>query len=342
MPKDEQVHAVGVGAPGMTDPAVALAGDVSPGAALPRIPVPQGACDCHVHVFDPEHFPYAPDRTYTPGVAPVEELDRVRKRHGLSRVVLVQPSVYGTDNRCLLNALAILGPEVARGVAVIDPETASDVTLQDLYNAGVRGVRVNLESKGERSSGLARRALSATAERVAPFGLAVQVYADLRLIADIADDIAQSRVPLILDHFGGTKTAFGVDQYGFTALTELLRTGAVWVKLSGIYRASQAGPMFSDVRPVAAALIEANAGRLVWASDWPHTGSLAERAARQPTEIEPFQQIDDAHVLDLLAEWAGDPAQHHRILVDNAAQLFDFAQSRLGKGPDNSDYGRKT
>jgi predicted TIM-barrel fold metal-dependent hydrolase len=238
--------------------------------------------------------------------------------------VLVQPSVYGTDNRCLLSALATLGPDVARGVAVIDPETVSDVTLQGLHNAGVRGVRVNLESKGERSSGLALSAISATAERVMSFGLAVQVYTDLRLVADIADDIAQLRVPLILDHFGGAKAALGIEQYGFRALTELLRTGAVWVKLSGVYRASQVKPTFSDIRPIAEALIEANPARLVWASDWPHTGGLAERAARQPTDIEPFQHIDDAHLLHLLAEWAGDPARRDRILVDNAAELFDF------------------
>jgi predicted TIM-barrel fold metal-dependent hydrolase len=299
--------------------------DTSPKARLPSVPVPPGACDCHVHVFDPDDFPYAPGRTYTPGVATVEELSRFRRSLGLSRVVLVQPSVYGTDNRCLLNALAVLGPEVARGVAVIDPETVSDVTLHELYKAGVRGVRVNLESKGERSSGLALSAISATSERVAPFGLAVQVYADLRLIADIADDIAQLRSPLILDHFGGAKAALGVEQYGFRALTELLRDNAVWVKLSGVYRASQDKPTFSDMRAVAEELIEANSERLVWASDWPHTGGLAERASRQPTEIEPFQQINDAEVLDLLAEWAGDTARRRRILVDNAAGLFDFA-----------------
>jgi 2-pyrone-4,6-dicarboxylate lactonase len=305
---------------GMDQPA-----EASLRSSVPCVAVPHGACDCHVHVFDPAHFPYAPERTYTPGVATVENLNRFRQSLGLSRVVLVQPSVYGTDNQCLLNALSVLGPEVARGVAVIDPETVSDVALQDLYDAGVRAVRVNLESKGERSSGLALSAISATAERVTPFGMAVQVYGDLRLIADIAEDIAQLRVPLILDHFGGAKAALGVDQYGFRALTELLRAGAIWVKLSGVYRASQAKPTFSDIRPIAEALIEANPERLVWASDWPHTGGLAERAARQPTEIEPFQRIDDAYVLDLLAEWAGDPARHHRILVGNAAKLFDFA-----------------
>ncbi|KLK90866.1 hypothetical protein AA309_23390 [Microvirga vignae] len=307
-------------APGSAQPS-----DMSRRTSRPRTAVPPGACDCHVHVFQPERFSYAPDRTYTPGAAPVEGLDVVRKSLGISRVVLVQPSVYGTDNRCLLSALATLGPDVARGVAVIDPETVSDVTLHELYKAGVRGVRVNLESKGERNSGLALSAISATSERVAPFGLAVQVYADLRLIADIADDIAQLRAPLILDHFGGAKAALGVEQYGFRALTELLRDNAVWVKLSGVYRASQDKPTFSDMRPIAEALIEANSERLVWASDWPHTGGLAERAARQPTDIEPFQQVDDAHVLDLLGEWVGDPARRDRILVDNAAELFDFA-----------------
>ncbi|QRM34233.1 amidohydrolase [Microvirga sp. VF16] len=325
MPESVHRNALKMHTPAAAAPGLAQPSDVSWRTRQPRFAVPPGACDCHVHVFHPEHFPYAPDRTYTPGAATVEGLDLVRKSLGISRVVLVQPSVYGTDNRCLLSALATLGPDVARGVAVIDPETVSDVTLQDLHKSGVRGVRVNLESKGERSSGLALSVISAISERVMSFGLAVQVYADLKLIADMADDIAQLRVPLILDHFGGAKAALGVEQYGFRALTELLRTGAVWVKLSGVYRASQDKPSFSDIRPIAEALIEANHKRLVWASDWPHTGGLAERAARQPTDIEPFQQIDDAHVLDLLAEWAGDPARHHRILVDNAAELFDFA-----------------
>jgi predicted TIM-barrel fold metal-dependent hydrolase len=315
-----QVPSLAAASIGMTQPT-----DASHSTSVPRVTVPNGACDCHVHVFDPARFPYASDRTYTPGVATVEDLNQFRQSLGLSRMVLVQPSVYGTDNQCLLNALSVLGPEVARGVAVIDPKTVSDVALQDLYDAGVRAVRINLESKGERSSGLALSAISATAERVAPFGMAVQIYGDLRLIADLADDIAQLRVPLILDHFGGAKAALGIEQYGFGALTELLRAGAIWIKLSGVYRASQAKPKFSDIRPVAEALIEANDGRLVWASDWPHTGGIAERAMRQPTEIEQFQPIDDAQVLDLLAEWVGDPARHHRILVDNAAELFDFA-----------------
>jgi predicted TIM-barrel fold metal-dependent hydrolase len=321
----EQNDGLGVAATNVAAPSLLGTGDVPQRAVLPRIPVPDGACDCHVHVFDPIRFPYAPDRTYTPGVALVSELNRIRESLDLSRVVLVQPSVYGTDNRCLLDALATLGPEIARGVAVIDPETVSDVTLKKLYDSGVRGVRVNLESKGERRPGSALTAISATAERVAPFGFAVQIYADLRLLADIADNIVQLRVPLILDHFGGAKAALGSEQYGFRALTELLRAGTVWVKLSGVYRASRAGPPYSDIRPIAEALIEANPGRLVWASDWPHTGSQSERAARQPTELEPFQQIDDAHVLDLLADWAGDAARHHRILVDNPAELFGFA-----------------
>jgi predicted TIM-barrel fold metal-dependent hydrolase len=324
VPRREQASTPGLSAH-VAAPLSDNIGEVSEQTALPRSIVPPGACDCHVHVFDPARFPYASDRTYTPGSALVSELNDARKTLGISRVVLVQPSVYGTDNRCLLDALAILGVDTARGVAVIDPETVSDAMLKELYDSGIRGVRVNLESKGERNARTALDAISATAERVAPFRFAVQIYADLRLIAGIADDIVHFRTPLILDHFGGAKAALGVEQYGFRALTDLLHTGAVWVKLSGIYRASGAGPSYNDVRPIAEALLAANPDRLVWASDWPHTGSQAERVARHPSELEPFQQIDDAHVLHLLATWAGDRARHQRILVDNAERLFDFA-----------------
>ncbi len=88
-------------------------------ATPPRFSVPSGACDCHVHVFEPDRFPYIPSRRYTPGQASVDDLLALQHALGLSRVVLVQPSVYGADHACLLDALRRLGPR-AKGVGVID------------------------------------------------------------------------------------------------------------------------------------------------------------------------------------------------------------------------------
>lgn len=297
-------------------------------SAKPRFDVPPGACDCHAHVFDPDRFPYDPARTYTPGPARVEGLKRHLGGLGLDRVVLVQPSVYGTSNACLVEALAALGPDVARGVAVIDPRAATEDELSRLYGAGVRGLRVNLESVGERSPETARAAIAAVAERAAGHGFAVQVYADLALVAGLADDLARLPAPLVLDHFGGARAGPGVGGPGLRALAELLEAGNTWVKLSGVYRASQRGDSYEDVRPLAEALIAAHPDRVVWASDWPHTGGGRERVSRGPAEVEPFRRIDDAHVLGLLSTWTGEPGLYRRVLVDNAARLFGFNGAR--------------
>jgi 2-pyrone-4,6-dicarboxylate lactonase len=120
-----------------------------PSQTEPRFDIPPGACDCHVHIFDPERFPYSPRRSYTPGPASVDDLLTFESRIGMSRFVLVQPSPYGSDNACLSAALNRLANK-ARGVAVIDPDRTPDSELDALGQAGVRSVRVNLEAHGNR------------------------------------------------------------------------------------------------------------------------------------------------------------------------------------------------
>lgn len=285
---------------------------------------PAGATDCHVHVFEPDRFPYAEPRTYTPGTASVEQLQSFRRALDVDHLVLVQPSVYGDDNRCLLNALRELGLVVARGIAVIDPDGISDANLRTLKEGGVVGVRVNLSAKGEDRAAAAIAAVSKTISRVASAELAVQVYVDLPLIESLANIVAASPVPVILDHYAGADAELGVEQPGFTALLRLLDSGKVWVKLSAAYRASRRTPDYEDVAPLARTLIAANPDRLMWASDWPHTGGGAERRERKPGEIEPFRQVDDAHLLSALASWTGDATALRKILVDNPARLYGF------------------
>lgn len=288
-----------------------------PGSALPS-----GSCDCHVHVFDPARFPLDPQRTYTPGLANLHMLEAHLAALGLERVVLVQPSVHGTDNACLLDALARLDGR-GRAVAVVDPETATAQELRALKAAGVSALRVNLESRGETRPDAARPVFARTAARAAEHGLAVQIYATLSLLPHLADLIAQSPIPTILDHFAGAKAADGLNQPGFADLMDLLATGKVWVKLSGPYRAS-ALPDYADLAPIALRLIGARPDRLVWASDWPHTGGGKERALRGPFALEPFRAIDDAFALRALRTWCGDGATFRAILATNAATLFQF------------------
>ena len=299
----------------------AMAQDVTAGAARG---VPRGAVDCHVHVLDPERFSYVPDRSYTPGPATLADLQAFHAKLGVTRAVLVQPSVYGTDNACLLEALGALGPETARGVAVVDPASVADAELDRLGRAGVVGLRVNLNVKGEARVKAAVDAVSRTVARAAPHGLAVQIYVDLPLVEALAETIAAAPVPVVLDHFGGARSEGGVDQPGFATLLRLLAAGDTWVKLSAPYRSSTQAPDYADMEPIVRALVAANPHNLVWASDWPHTGGGAERQGRKATDVEPFRQVDDAHTLGLLPAWSGRPDIDLAILTDNAAKLFRF------------------
>lgn len=283
--------------------------------------LPEGACDSHVHVFDPDRFAYAPGRAYTPGPALVADLRAHLARLGLDRCVVVQPSVHGTDNRCLLATLAGLGPQVARGVAVIDPQGVTDDDLARLHAAGVRALRVNFEAGGAAPADRLT-AIRATAGRIAGSGMAVQLYADVATAAQAVQTVRD--VPLILDHYAGFRAGVDIAGPAFGTILRALATGNVWVKLSAPYRAGSTGPDHAELRPAAQAMIATAPDRMVWASDWPHTGGGADRARRGPAEIEPFRQIDDAADLRRLADWVGDDARLAAILSANPAALFDF------------------
>jgi predicted TIM-barrel fold metal-dependent hydrolase/predicted NBD/HSP70 family sugar kinase len=283
--------------------------------------VPEGACDCHVHVFAATaDFPFAEQRGYAPPPAAAGELLDLQRALRLSRVVIVQPSVYAADNSCTLDGMRRLG-ERARGVAVIDAAT-SDAALDAMHRAGVRGVRVNLETAGETDPHAARRNLRAAVERVAPRGWHVQVYTRLSVITRLSDEVARLPVPIVFDHFGGAQAAGGVEQSGFAALLGLVKAGQAYVKVSAAYRSSSKAPAYGDVAPLARALIEANPERVLWGTDWPHPH--AALPGRAPDEPAPFYDIDDGLALNQLKLWAPSAAIRHKILVDNPARLYDF------------------
>jgi predicted TIM-barrel fold metal-dependent hydrolase/predicted NBD/HSP70 family sugar kinase len=283
--------------------------------------VPAEACDCHVHVFGTAaEFAFAAQRGYTPPPASAAELSALQQALHLSRVVIVQPSVYGSDNSCTLDGMRQLGDR-ARGVAVIDDMT-TNAALDDMHRAGIRGVRVNLETAGETDPGAARRNLAAAVERVAPLGWHVQVYTRLSVVAELSDEVAQLPVPIVFDHFGGAQAAGGVDQLGFAALLRLVSAGHAYVKVSAAYRSSERAPAYGDVAPLAKALIAANPDRIVWGTDWPHPHAASPDMALD--ELAPFYDIDDGLALNQLALWAPSAAIRRKILVDNPARLYDF------------------
>ena len=295
-------------------------------AAQPRtavnFSVPRGACDCHVHVFgDPAQFPFAAARGYTPPPASADDLRKLHRALRISRVVIVQPSVYGTDNSCTLDGMRQIGAR-ARGVAVIDAAT-TDAALADMHKAGIRGVRVNLATAGESNPDIARRNLLEAASRVAPLGWHVQVYTGLDVVAALHDEVMQLSVPIVLDHFGGAQAALGTGQPGFAALLALVRTGKAYVKVSGHYRNSAKAPDYADCAPLARALIAANPDRIVWGTDWPHPAHPAS-PAKALSEIAPSYDIDDGLALNQLGLWAPDAAVRRKILVENPARLYDF------------------
>jgi len=251
--------------------------DVTP--TPPSFDVPRGACDCHTHVFGPvEKFPFSSKRLYTPGDASINDLEALHRTLHIDRVVVVHPSPYGADNACTVDAVRRLGDR-ARGVAVINDKT-SDAELDDMHKAGIRGVRVNLESYGESDPEVAGLYLMQAAERVAPLGWHVQTYTNLGVLAALHDTILALPTTLVIDHFGRPQAARGTAQPGFEQLLALLRSGKVYVKISAPYRISLE-PHYPDAAPIARAMIGANPDRIVWGSDWPHPGA-AEDSRRQP------------------------------------------------------------
>ncbi len=311
----------GMAAGGLAPSLRAAISSESPRSITPiQFDVPERACDCHVHVFgDPKRFPFAPSRTYTPASASVAELLVAHRALHISRVVFVQPSVYGTDNSCTLDAMKQYG-SAARGIAVL-PSAIQSTTLDSMERAGIRGVRINLETAGDSNLDDARHRLQSAIQQIQGRQWHVQVYAALPVIAGLSDIVLASPVPVVFDHFGGAHGAAGLEQPGFDKLLQLVGGGKGYVKLSGAYRASTAATDYPDVAPLARALITANPHRILWGSDWPHPDT---RSGREANDVSPRLPVDDGHLLNLLAMWVPDAALRHTILVDNPAALYAF------------------
>lgn len=271
----------------------------------PRFPLPDLACDTHAHVFGPiDRYPMVPDRTYTPVLPGLDRYLAMHDALGIGRGVLVQPSVYGTDNRAMLDALA-LHPGRLRGIAVIDGTTATPEMLEGLHEAGVRGVRFNLMFRG----GVAIDGLEETARRIAPYGWHIQFLVHGRDLPELAPRVERLPVAVVFDHLAQLDPAR--DDTPHRALWRLLEGGRTWVKLSGANRVSAEAAGFADTISLGRRIAERAPDRCVWGSDWPHV------ALKRP-------MFDTTDHLDLLEHWVPDAAARARMLVENPAELYGF------------------
>jgi len=276
---------------------------------------PPGGCDAHFHVFGPaRRYPYAGDLRYTPPLAPLADYLKLAATLGLSRFVFVQPSAYGRDNRCMLDAMREVGVQQCRGIVDID-ENEPDAEFERLNALGVRGVRINLSPVKPFESGFAPRLLPRIARlgaRCAEIGWQLDFLTPGWLTAELMPTLKKLKLDFTLAHFGMFQAKDGADQPGFRQLLELVRHGErrCWVKLTGVYRMSAAGG-FGDVAPLARALIETAPDRLIWGSDYPHL-SFADR-------------VGSVELWNLLGRWAPDEATRRQILVANPQRLFGFS-----------------
>ena len=282
----------------------------SAGIARPKLAAPAGACDCHMHVFDPR-FRASPHWTRTPPDAPLHAYRTLQRRIGTTRAVIVNPSTYGTDNRCTLDALAKIGA-TARGVVVVDA-SVTEAELKGMADLGVRGIRVNFVSPQSWGATTVDM-LETLSGRVAGLGWHMQVFMLGDQIVALADVLQRLPAPIVIDHLGRLPQPAGVEHPAFGVIRKLLDGGRAWLKLSGAYMDTKVGaPGYSDVSAVARAFVESAPERVVWGSDWPHTTA----------ESTP----DDAVLFDLLADWAPDETVRHRILVRNPERLYGFPES---------------
>ena len=273
--------------------------------SAPKLEAPDGACDTHMHFYD-KKYPLAPTAASAPPEdGSVATYQALRRRIGIARTVVVQPTAYGKDNSCTLDGMAALGRN-ARGVAVVD-DHVSEAELRRLDDAGMRAARLHMLPGGAISWDIA----DAVVARVQSVGWHAQLQMDGRLLPDRERQIFDWPGRIVIDHIGRIADPVSVGNPAFRCLLRLVDSGRVWVKLSGPYLVSKAGPpRYDDVSELAKALVKAAPERMLWATNWPH-----------PSEKNP---PDEADLLDLLLDWAPDDGNRRKILVDNAAELYGF------------------
>ena len=283
----------------------------------PTFKAPRNACDAHFHVFGPpERYPYeSSDLRYRPPVEPLDAYLRLVRPLGFERFVFVQPSAYGLDNACMLDAMREVDPALRRGIVHLDEQNATDREIADLSALGIVGVRINVSPVRKPEAGFAdalRPRIVHLADRLKEVGWHIDFLLPGWLILELMETLRTLPVPFSVAHMGLFRAELGAGQPGFRAFLDLADDGSerCWVKLTGIYRFSS-DPTFADVRPFAEALIGRVPRQLLWGSDFPHLSF--------------HDKVGTIGLFNQLGTWAPDDATRRTILVDNPARLFGFA-----------------
>lgn len=271
-------------------------------APKPRLAAPPGATDTHMHIYEPG-YAMASTAIIPPQDGPLADYKQLQARLGLSRVVVVQPSTYGLDNTCTLEAVAKVGANARAVICATDDTT--DKELEALHKQGARGIRFFMMPGGpvtwDMMDGLAARA------RLLDWHIQLQL--DGRTLPDYMAQLDVISELLVIDHVGRFMEPVSIDSRGFKALLRLVDGGA-YVKLSGPYESTKSGAPWSDIGVLAKELVRRAPDRMVWATNWPH-----------PMQV---PRPDDAPLLDMLLDWVPDEATRTKILVDNPARLYGF------------------
>jgi len=278
-----------------------------PNPKKPKLKVPPGACDTHIHLFGPAgKYRFASDSPYTSQDALPETQIALQDTLGLSTAVIVSPGGYGSDYTMLADVLAKY-PKRFRGIALMPDDTPSS-EFDRLGKLGVRGLRMISAKRGGHLPHFNKE----TAARAHEHGWHVQFYPHGTDIIDYADKLLSLPNDIVLDHFASIPVAGGVDQPAVKAVMKMLDSGRVWLKLSGPMRCTTEPPLYPSVAPLARAFVKHAPERMVWGSDWPHV-NMNNRP-----------MPNDGDLLDLMLDWVPDAGTRDRILAHNANVLYGF------------------
>ena len=285
----------------------------STGTEPAKLKAPANAADCHMHIYDPRFAETHPRPGINPTHATVADYRLLQKRTGTSRVVVVTPRNYATDNRVTLDALSQLGTS-ARGVGVVHP-TITDAELKSLNDAGIRGIRFSLTDTA--NAVVTWDMVEPLSKRVVDLGWHLQFNLDGDQITEHADLLRRLPSQIVFDHMGHPTLPAGITDASFAVMRELIDKGRTWIKLSGAYSNSKIGPPdYPEATRIAQAFVQAAPERMVWGSDWPHPGEQN----KPPLP-------NDALLFDLLGVWAPQEATRRRILVENPETLYGFSKA---------------
>jgi len=295
------------------NPGAPLCAPPDPVLRAPAQPMGPLSCDTHAHFCGPAaRYRYADERIYTPPDALASSYLDLLQTLGVERAVLVQPSVYGTDNAAMLAGMRELEAAgiACRAVAVVD-EGVTEAELDALHAAGVRGLRFNLVDLSDPAKGTPLDVVRRLAERIAPRGWHTEFLIHVDDHPDFEDRFGDFPTDIVVGHIGYLRLGSDISADGFAGMLRLAAAGRCWVKLTAPYRISAGDLPYTEAAAFARAVVEAAPHRAVWGTDWPHV------MVKNPMP-------NDADLCDLFLGWVPDAAVRRRILADSPVELYGF------------------